>query len=189
MKFVTGSIVSAGIMALSTTWAAAGPVRVLDYLNLRTGPGIVYPIIEIIPAGWTIDAGGCVAGWCQVNVNGIVGYADANFLGFGYGPVALAPAPVVVPGPVVAAPPPYPYYQPYAGYYYDSGYAYGGPAYPAPFGAYAEASDADVAVATRRAGRATVTRADRAEAPRHIATAQRRSPTGVRPVRLGQNPE
>jgi hypothetical protein len=30
---------SAGIVALSTGWAAAAPAVVLDYLNLRVGPG------------------------------------------------------------------------------------------------------------------------------------------------------
>ena len=39
---------SAGIVALSTGWAAAAPAVVLDYLNLRLGPGYDFDIIEVI---------------------------------------------------------------------------------------------------------------------------------------------
>jgi uncharacterized protein YraI len=39
------SMLSASIVALSTGWAAAAPAVVLDYLNLRVGPGYEYGII------------------------------------------------------------------------------------------------------------------------------------------------
>ena len=42
------SMLSASIVALSTGWAAAAPAVVLDYLNLRVGPGYEYGIIEVI---------------------------------------------------------------------------------------------------------------------------------------------
>ena len=75
------SIMSVSFLALSTGWAAAAPAVVLDYLNLRAGPGYDNYIIEVIPAGWIISAGGCADGWCQVNVNGIVGFVDSDYLG------------------------------------------------------------------------------------------------------------
>jgi uncharacterized protein YraI len=80
MNTLKCSLLSASILALSTGWAAAAPAVVLDWLNLRAGPGFDNYIISIIPAGWIIEAGGCSQGWCAVNVNGIPGYVDANYL-------------------------------------------------------------------------------------------------------------
>ena len=77
------SIISVSFLALSTGWAVAAPAVVLDYLNLRAGPGYDNYIIEVIPAGWIINAGGCADGWCQVNVNGIIG--------FRHGPIRTTP--------------------------------------------------------------------------------------------------
>jgi uncharacterized protein YraI len=65
------SMLSATIVALSTGWTAAAPAVVLDYLNLRSGPDYSYSVIAIVPASWTVDAGGCVLGWCQANFNSI----------------------------------------------------------------------------------------------------------------------
>jgi len=113
------SMLSAAITALSTGWAAAAPAVVLDYLNLRVGPGYGYGVIEVIPSGWIVDAGACGDGWCQVNVDGIAGYVDANYLGIAR-PPAIAYAPL-------------PYYWsrgPYDGRYAYSTYPYTG--YPGP---------------------------------------------------------
>jgi uncharacterized protein YraI len=95
------SLLSASIAALSTGWAAAGPAVVLDYLNLRLGPGYNYAVIAVIPAGWPVDAGGCAAGWCQVTVRGIAGYVDANYLGVAPTPVIAYTAPPYI-GPMVS---------------------------------------------------------------------------------------
>jgi hypothetical protein len=207
-------MLSAGIVALSTGWAVAAPVQVLDYLNLRSGPGFYYSVIEIIPAGWFIDAGGCVGRWCQVNVNGIVGYADINFLSFGGPPVvgavvppppvvAAAPPPVVAaepPPPAVAAVPP-PYYYPYPGYYdpyyaYSNGYA--GAPYPGPYAnAYAEAGGKSAATDRRLSKRAKrdATAKTGGTAVSHVASAANRGASSngtgkaaVRPNRSDQNP-
>jgi uncharacterized protein YraI len=124
------SLLSASLLALSTGWAAAAPAVVLDWLNLRFGPGYDAPIVEIIPAGWIIDAGGCANGWCRVSVDGVPGFVDANYL---------------------AVPAPTAYYWggwAYPNYAYYNGY-YGTP-YLAPDG-YARAQDADVKAAHRLA--------------------------------------
>jgi hypothetical protein len=55
-----------------------------------------------------VNAGGCVPGWCQANVNGIIGYVDANYLEF-------VQAPMTAYGAV-------PYYWTYG--HYDGRYAY-----------------------------------------------------------------
>src|ERR1700704_5348120 len=93
MKTWKCSMLSASVVALSTGWGAAAPAVVLDFLNLRVGPGYDYGVIEVIAAGAIIDAGGCADGWCQVNVNGIAGYVDANYLGVARAPVIAYGAP------------------------------------------------------------------------------------------------
>ena len=103
MNMLKCSALCAAVVSLSTGYAAGAPALVLDYLNLRVGPGYEYGIIEVIPAGLVIDAGGCVGGWCQVNVNGIPGYVDANYLGLARPPVVAYGAPA--------------YYRPYGAYY------------------------------------------------------------------------
>jgi uncharacterized protein YraI len=205
------SMLSASIVALSTGWAAAAPAVVLDLLNLRVGPGYGYGIIEVIPAGLIIDAGACFDGWCQVSVNGIAGYVDANYL------VAAQPAAITY----GASPSYWPYSRydgrytswtyPYRGYYgaaYDPNYAYydgyfGSPS-PGTFGgAYAYA---DEPVAGMRVERRPIDRnrpaavAKRKETPPiHVARPASGAPassslttgaaTGaIRPNRADQNP-
>jgi hypothetical protein len=143
------SMLSASIVALSAGSATAAPAVVLDYLNLRSGPDYSYSVIAIIPAGWMVDAGSCVPGWCQANVNGITGYVDANYLGFVQAPVTA-----------YGATPYYWTYGPYDGRYtylsypyrdyyglryypnYSYFYGYNGGPDAGPFAsAYAEASD------------------------------------------------
>jgi hypothetical protein len=132
---------SVSFLALSTGWAVAAPAVVLDYLNLRAGPGYDNYIIEVIPAGWIINAGGCADGWCQVNVNGILGYVDSDYLG--------VPTPVYYWSTWA-----YPNYAYYYGYYpapYVGAAPYAGAApYVGPYGgAFAQGRDADLKVARK----------------------------------------
>ena len=150
---------SAGIVALSTGWAAAAPAVVLDYLNLRVGPGYDFYIIEVLPVGWIVNAGGCADGWCVVNVNGVVGYVDANYLGVPVPPYAWSN------GYAYWSYPNYAYHYGYAGARYVDPYAgapyagapyagapYAGAPYVDPYaGAFAQGRDADVAAGRRLA--------------------------------------
>jgi uncharacterized protein YraI len=143
----------ASLVVLSAGSAVAAPAIVLDYLNLRVGPGYNYAVIEIIPAGWMVEAGGCADGWCQINDNGIAGYVDANYLG--------------APPPATASGSPYSYdnrsYWTYSYGAYDSlrdepTYTYYDRYYGAPYfgsvaGAYRAARDADTTLNRRRTDR------------------------------------
>jgi hypothetical protein len=189
------------MVVVSAEWAAAGPATVLDYLNLRLGPGYDYPVIEVVPAGWIVDASSCAGGWCHVDVLGIAGFVDANYLG-------VSPAPVIARGVSSYywrygiydsryAYWTYPYrdyygarYDPHYGYYYEY---YGAP-YVGPFAnAYAEAGDTNVAIgrrATDRVGRPAVAKTS-ATVTVHIATPSSgslKTAFAVRPNRTGQNP-
>jgi uncharacterized protein YraI len=82
---------SAGMLALSTGFAAAAPAVVQNDLNLRSGPGIDFAVIAAMPAGTMVNVIGCEAGWCRVALGDTVGFASRGFLGLG-GPVAAVPA-------------------------------------------------------------------------------------------------
>jgi uncharacterized protein YraI len=125
----------ASLVMLSAGWAVAAPAIALDYLNLRVGPGYNFTVIEVIPAGWMVEAGGCADGWCQVNDNGIAGYVDANYLGAP--PLATGSYDGLRDEPVYT-------------YYYRN---YGAPYFGFVAGAYGEARDADTTLNRRRTDR------------------------------------
>jgi uncharacterized protein YraI len=132
--------VTAAILALGATAAAAAPFKLTGDTNLRKAPGTGSEVVGLMPKGETVEVGTCDAGWCKVTWNGNEGYAIGRNVGQA-GPVTAqrrAPArryagndgwePVDPPGtvyedaPVVYGPPP-----PYYGYY-----PYGGPYYYGP---------------------------------------------------------
>src|SRR5262249_6783071 len=90
MKLMSKLTTSAGLLALSTGFAAAAPAVVQQDLNLRAGPGPDYEVLAAMPAGTTVDVMGSQASWCQVAFGGTTGYASRGYLGLGGG-VAIAP--------------------------------------------------------------------------------------------------
>jgi uncharacterized protein YraI len=88
---------AAGALMLSA--GAASAAIVTGDLNLRTGPGTNYRVIDVMPAGARVNVLSCTGSWCRVGFRGEVGFASAGYLGRG-APV-YAPAP-----PVYVAPPP-----------------------------------------------------------------------------------
>jgi uncharacterized protein YraI len=94
-----------GLLLLAGVGAADAAVVTGD-LNLRSGPGTGYRVIDTMPAGSYVDVIGCTGAWCRVEFGGAVGYASASYLGGG-GAYAAAPvyvAPPVYSGPYYAGP-------------------------------------------------------------------------------------
>ena|SRR6516164_1357442 len=60
--------------------ASAGEERTTSNLNLRTGPGVNYPVHAAIPAGSLVDVVACGHEWCHLKWGGQVGYANAGWL-------------------------------------------------------------------------------------------------------------
>jgi uncharacterized protein YraI len=89
-----------GLLTLAGIGAANAAVVTGD-LNLRSGPGTGYRVIDTMPAGSYVDVVGCTGSWCQVQFGGITGYASASYLGGGD---SYAAAPVYVEPPVYSAP-------------------------------------------------------------------------------------
>jgi len=145
MRFTSKLMTGAGVLALSTGFAAAAPALVQNDLNLRAGPGVEFPVVAAMPAGTTVNVMGCQASWCQVAFGGTAGWANRAFLGLGGGAVAGA----------VAVAPRYGTYESYGyggyapaygydeGTYVSGGYgpgytygSYGTPAYGTTYGYY-----------------------------------------------------
>ncbi len=91
MRLMSKLMTGAGMLALSTGFAAAAPAVVENDLNLRSGPGVEFPVIAAMPGGATVDVMGCEASWCRVAYNGAVGWASRAYMGLG-GSVASGPA-------------------------------------------------------------------------------------------------
>ena len=96
MKFRTLTM-TAGALLVSAGIASAATV--INDLNLRSGPGTGYRVVDTMPAGAYVNVIGCNGNWCRVNWHGRVGYASANYLGGGgayaAAPVYVAPPPAV----------------------------------------------------------------------------------------------
>jgi uncharacterized protein YraI len=95
-----------GLLMLAGIGAANAAVVTGD-LNLRSGPGTGYRVIDTMPAGSYVDVVGCTGSWCQVQFGGITGYASASYLGGGGDSYAAAPVyvePPIYSGPYYAGP-------------------------------------------------------------------------------------
>jgi len=110
MKLMCKLMTGAGMLALSSGFAAAAPAVVQNDVNLRAGPGVEFPVIAAMPAGARVDVTGCQGSWCQVAFNGTAGWASRAYMGLGGG---------------VAAAPTYGYADTYSYGSYGPGYRYG----------------------------------------------------------------
>ena len=94
-----------GAVALQGTGAAfASPGEATAALNVRSGPGVGYAVVDTLQPGESVDIGQCQAGWCYVTYNGPAGWAAATYLS---GAGAEYSGPVYEPAPVYAPPPVY----------------------------------------------------------------------------------
>ena len=84
MKLKTLTL-AAGALLLSAGIASAATVT--NDLNLRSGPGTRYGVIDTMPAGAYVNVIGCGGSWCRVDWHGRVGYASASYLGGGRAPM------------------------------------------------------------------------------------------------------
>jgi uncharacterized protein YraI len=71
-----------GLLLLSGVAAFAAPALVSQDLNLRSGPGTGYGVVNVLPAGSTVDAYDCGDYWCRVASREGVGYASSGYLNF-----------------------------------------------------------------------------------------------------------
>jgi len=74
----------AAAAACSVVTASAEPRSVVDPANLRSGPGLAWPIIGVVPAYTSVEiltcAQGNTTGWCKVQYGDAAGYIAASVL-------------------------------------------------------------------------------------------------------------
>lgn len=97
------------IMGIVASSARAEPAAVTYDLNLRSGPGLGYPVILTMAGGSIVEVGECYDGvWCEIEYGDYYGFANINYLDFAYYARGYTPpAVVVLPR----------YYDPYTRYY------------------------------------------------------------------------
>lgn len=100
MNFKSFSL-AGGLLLLSAGVATAAPAVVSGDLNLRSGPGTDYRVLNVLPAGSSVDVLGCADDWCRVASAEGTGYASSDYLDMGARTYAVAPPPVYAPPPVV----------------------------------------------------------------------------------------
>jgi uncharacterized protein YraI len=100
MKTTLGA---AAFLLASGSIASAAPAVVEADLNVRTGPGTGYAVVDVLPGGITVDAIACYSGWCEVSWEGRDGFASRAYLDIISTATILVPPPnvAVVPGVVV----------------------------------------------------------------------------------------
>jgi len=103
LKFLS---LAGGLLLLSAGAAAASPATVNDNLNLRSGPGVDHHVLNVLPAGSSVDVLGCGRYWCRVSSAGGTGYVSSRYLDMGAQAYAQAPPPPVYAPPVYYEPPP-----------------------------------------------------------------------------------
>lgn len=79
-------LMSAVLALALPAWAQAAEGIVVANVNLRAGPDIGYPPINIVPAGVRVDIQGCLQGyqWCDVIVGPDRGWIAAGYLQYLY---------------------------------------------------------------------------------------------------------
>jgi uncharacterized protein YraI len=82
LRFVTVAGVALGLSLAPMVAYAAHPANThtTHNLNLRTGPGMGYPVQAVVPAGAAIDINSCGVEWCHVYWGAAAGYVAGRYL-------------------------------------------------------------------------------------------------------------
>jgi len=73
-------------LALATLAFMAAPLPViadataLTTLNVRSGPGTGYRVVDVLYRGESVDVAGCRPGWCYISTPRAKGWASAGYL-------------------------------------------------------------------------------------------------------------
>ena len=78
-KLMAGGL--AALTLLATAGAAfAAPAYVTSNVNVRSGPGTGYSIVDALRRGEQVDVRECTGSWCFVEKRGPDGWVSANYL-------------------------------------------------------------------------------------------------------------
>lgn len=82
-------LMAAGLAALAvlatTAAASAAPAHATNNVNVRSGPGTGYAVVDSLRRGERVDVQYCRGSWCFVEKRGPDGWVSANYLDRGRG--------------------------------------------------------------------------------------------------------
>ena len=78
-KLMAGGLAALSLLA-SGGAAFAAPAYVTGNINVRSGPGTGYSVIDTIRRGESVDVQQCRGSWCYVEKRGPDGWVSANYL-------------------------------------------------------------------------------------------------------------
>jgi len=116
-KLIAGGV--GGLALLASAGAAlADPGTATASVNVRSGPGTGYAVVDTLYPGESVDIQRCQGSWCYVVHSGPDGWVSANYLSgagdesyddgyYDQPPVYVEPAPIYSPPPTIIVRPPF----------------------------------------------------------------------------------
>lgn len=77
---IIGAALAVGALVASTAAASAAPAYATSNVNVRSGPGTGYAIVDALRRGQQVDIQYCQGSWCFVEKPGPDGWVSANYL-------------------------------------------------------------------------------------------------------------
>ncbi|GLQ08618.1 hypothetical protein GCM10007913_05500 [Devosia yakushimensis] len=81
-KLIAGGLAAFAMLATATV-AMAAPAYVTSNVNVRSGPGTGYGVVDTLRRGEQVDVQQCRGSWCYVEKRGPDGWVSANYLSAG----------------------------------------------------------------------------------------------------------
>ncbi len=87
LNIATGVAVAATAVVVFLPAAQAAPGVATSNVNVRSGPGTGYPVVDALRRGQQVDVQQCQGSWCYVSKPGPDGWVSASYLSAGGRPV------------------------------------------------------------------------------------------------------
>ena len=71
------------LLLAGTAAASAATAYASTTVNVRSGAGTGYPVVDVLRAGERVDVDYCRGAWCAVEKRGVDGWVNANYLSAG----------------------------------------------------------------------------------------------------------
>lgn len=81
-KLMAGGLAALALMATAGT-AIAAPAFATGNVNVRSGPGTYYSVVDVLRRGERVDVERCRGSWCFVEKRGPDGWVSSSFLSRG----------------------------------------------------------------------------------------------------------
>lgn len=79
-KYQLGAISAIALLSVGSVYAQ--DAATIDYLNMRTGPGVSYPVVKVLPRNSIVHIDKCTNSWCKVYYGPLWGWTSKNHLNF-----------------------------------------------------------------------------------------------------------